>query len=168
MRPLSPNRTDRLLAGVPVVMTLTLGRAAAAPGEPGPIPPVTLSFADLFTVGAPTLAVSPAAQHLNGRRIRLVGFVAQLARRPSGAFYLCPRPVTLDEEAGGTADLPAEAVRVTVPAAADRLLTAARGRVEVVGLLDIGYREEANGDVSWIRLTADGDRTRAPHLKENK
>ena len=143
---------NRRLSDVPVVMTLTLGRATTAADGAGTSSPVTLSFAELFTVGGPTFALSPAALLLRGRRVRLVGFVAQIASVPR-AFYLCPRPVAFHR--GGTARLPRLAVRVTVPDAAKRLLSTVRGPVEVVGLLDVGYREEPTGEASWIRLTAD-------------
>jgi hypothetical protein len=154
---------SRLLTGVPVVMTLTLGRANHETDESGPNSPVTLSFADLFTTGAPTLRLSPAAEQLAGRRVRLVGFMAQMARGPRGGFYLCPRPVTVDDRASGKADLPPEAVRVTLPAAnaAGRTVPFVPGRVEVIGLLDVGYRDEGDGEVSWVRLTTGGAHSQA-------
>jgi hypothetical protein len=155
MQSLSPDGSKRLRHGVPVVMALTLGvrGSSAVAGGDGEAP-VPLSFADLFAVGPATPSLSPAAFELNGRRVRLVGFMAQLERRRRGGFYLCPKP--MEVEAGGrlTADLPAEAVRVSLPAAGSRVLPFVSGRVEVVGVLDVGCREDQNGDVSWIRLTA--------------
>jgi hypothetical protein len=136
-------------------MTLTLGarESSALPGGDAEAP-VPLSFADLFVAGPATQGLSPAAFQLNGRRVRLVGFMAQLERRRNGGFYLCPKPMEVEAEGRLGANLPAEAVRVSLPGAGRRLLPFVSGRVEVVGVLDVGHREDDNGDVSWIRLTA--------------
>lgn len=47
---------------------------------------------------------------LRSENVRLIGFIAQKETPPIGAFYLCPRPVTCDEEGGGTADSPHDSV----------------------------------------------------------
>jgi hypothetical protein len=64
--------------------------AAAAPGEA-----VQITFADLLVPG-PKLAPSPRLAALAGRRVRLIGFMAELEDPPRGAFYLTARPVRCD------------------------------------------------------------------------
>src|ERR1700687_3912809 len=73
-----------------------------------------LSFKEFFESSDGGLQPSSTLLRLNGKRVRLVGFMAQMETPPLGAFYLCPRPISCDEEGGGTADLPAENVLVIV------------------------------------------------------
>jgi hypothetical protein len=117
-------------------------------------PPLALSFADFLEPG-PRLAPSARLLQASGRRVRLTGFMAAVEAPLAGAFYLCPRPTVLDEEGAGTADLPPETVRVIVPRSVSPLVSFRPGRLEVTGVLEVGYREEEDGGVSWIRLTAD-------------
>jgi len=153
--PSTPVGPNRILSGVPVLLTLSLApRPVTASGDILS-PPATLSFSDFFAPDSPTLVPSPTLQRLNGRRVRMVGYMARVEHPRSGRFYLCPRPTVLDEEGGGTADLPAEAVLVFLPSIGRRTLPYVPGRVEVTGTLDVGYREDEEGGVSWVRLTAD-------------
>jgi hypothetical protein len=119
-----------------------------------------LSFADFFADDSAS-SLTPAARQLslNGQRVRLVGFMAEVETPSPGSFYLCPHPVRLGEEGAGTGDLPPDAVRVGMPAWEGRVVPFIRHRVQVTGILDVGYREGARGEASWIRLTADGPAT---------
>jgi hypothetical protein len=144
---------DRVRGVVAVAFFLTLGGSAGA--AEGPVPPADLLFSDFFTAGASRLVPSAKLLGLNGRRVRLVGFMAEVESPLPGSFYLCPRPVVLAEEGAGTGDLPPVAVHVTVPGWEERVLPFVRRRLEVTGILDVGYREGRQGEVSWVRLTAD-------------
>jgi hypothetical protein len=88
----------------------------------------------------------------------MIGFMAHLEQPPQGVFYLCARPIEVDEAGGGTADLPVDAVRVVVRSAAGRSVAPIGRAVEVTGKLDIGARVESDGSVSHIRLLLEGPR----------
>jgi hypothetical protein len=73
-------------------------------------------------------------------------------------------PVSLDEGGAGTGDLPPESIRVSVPALAGRPLPSVPRPLEVTGVLDLGYREEDDGQVSWIRLNLETPPTATPEV----
>ncbi len=116
---------------------------------------VTIEFREFFEADASELKPSAKLLGLNGRRARLVGFMAQMEQPPDGAFYLCPRPVYADESGAGTADLPVESVRVVVPSAKGKKIPFISRPIEVIGILEVGPRAEEDGTVSSIRLTLD-------------
>lgn len=134
---------------------------AGAPGLSGPAaaPPLDLHFEDFFERGPSksTLAPSAALLAARGKRVRLVGFMAQMDLPPPQGFYLTRRPLVCDEAGGGTADLPPDAVRVLVIPAPAVAIPFVPGPIEVVGRLDVGRLEESNGTVSQIRLLLKGD-----------
>ena len=74
----------------------------------------TLSFKEFFELERGELKPSARLLALNGKHVRLIGFMVQMENSPLGAFYLCEHPVFCDEEGGGTADLPPESVLVLV------------------------------------------------------
>jgi len=129
-----------------------------------------LLFREFFEPAAGELKPSAKLLTLNGKRVRLVGFMAQMENPPRGAFYLCPRPVFCDEAGGGTADLPAEAVRVIVRSAKGKEIALLSRALEVTGILEVGNRTEEDGHVSAIRLILDSPQNLPPSpkvLKEN-
>jgi hypothetical protein len=131
------------------VVVTSVPALAADRGQPVPI-----SFGDL----APASRVQrflPRLQSLNGRVVSLTGYVAASEQPLSGAFYLCPLPTFLDEGGAGTGDLPPDSVRVIVPGREGWTAPPAPRPVEVVGRLDLGYREEPDGQVTWVRLFVD-------------
>jgi len=119
-------------------------------------PVAPLEFIEFFAPSNAELKLSPKLLALNGKRVRLVGFMAQMEDAPLGAFYLCPRPVFCDESGGGTADLPAESVRVVVRSAKGKAIPFTPRALEVTGLLEVGNRVEDDGQMSAIRLILDG------------
>jgi hypothetical protein len=114
-----------------------------------------LTFRDFFTPSAAEPKPSRRLLELSGKRIRLVGFMAKMEIAPKGAFYLTPRPVSCDEEGGGTADLPPEAVYVIVRSAAGQEIPFCPQALEVSGVLEIGNRAEEDNRVTHIRLMLD-------------
>jgi len=122
----------------------------------------SIEFREFFEANAGELKPSAKLLGLNGRRVRLVGFMAQMDRPPSGAFYLCPRPVYADESGGGTADLPVGSVRVIVRSAKGKKIPFIARPIEVTGILEVGPRDEEDGVVSSVRLILD-----APHKPAN-
>ena len=115
-----------------------------------------LSFKEFFESSDGGLQPSSTLLRLNGKRVRLVGFMAQMETPPLGAFYLCPRPISCDEEGGGTADLPAENVLVIVRSQSGRAVPFSARALEVTGMLEVGNRQDQDGRVSFIRLVLDG------------
>jgi len=116
---------------------------------------VTLSFKEFFELNAGELKPSARLQTLNGKHVRLVGFMVQMENSPLGAFYLCEHPVFCDEEGGGTADLPPESVLVLVSSYRNKTISFIPGALEVTGTLNYGRQEGPEGQISFIRLILD-------------
>jgi len=125
-----------------------VGRQAVEPATP-------LAFSEFFEPAPGELKASAKLLGLDGRRVRLVGFMAQMEEPPDGAFYLCPRPVFCDESGGGTAALPPEAVRVVVRSAQGKKISFIPHALEVTGLLEVGHHAAEDGQVAPVRLILD-------------
>lgn len=134
--------------------------------------PITvLRFADLFVSEEDHLRLSDKVKALNGKRVRITGFIAEQEEPMKGAFYLCPTPVATDESGAGIGDIPVNAIRVTLPGLEGKSMAARRGAVIVVGKLDVGSHEEKDGTVSFVRLLADRPRImepKTPHSQSKK
>jgi hypothetical protein len=87
--------------------------------------------------------------------VSMVGFMARMENPPRGAFYLVPRPLSVDESGAGSADLPPQAIRVVVRSAAGKALEYIPRALQVTGLLELGARDEADGLPSVIRIILD-------------
>jgi hypothetical protein len=130
-------------------------RATEPAPAPAALPAERLEMGEILAPG-PELALSAKAKGLHGKRVRLVGFMAQMELPPKGGFYLVPRPLHLDEAGAGTADLPLESVLVVSRSTAGQTVPHIEGALEVVGILEIGNRADEDGRVSAIRLVLDG------------
>jgi hypothetical protein len=121
--------------------------------------PTPLAFNEFFDARV-TSELRPSAKlsGLNGKRVRIIGFMAQMELPPKGAFYLVPRPVVCDEAGGGTADLPPENVLVIVPSLRGKIIDFTPWLLEATGILEIGNKTDADGRVSAIRLFLDSTR----------
>jgi len=117
-------------------------------------PAASLEFRELLDTG-PTLRPSAKALALHGKRVRVVGFMADMEEAIQGAFYLVPRPMRLDESGAGTGDLPLESILVLVPGAEGKALPYIEGPLEGIGVLDVGNRADEQGRVSNFRLSLD-------------
>jgi hypothetical protein len=117
--------------------------------------PATLAFHDFFRPSASRLEPSEKLVALDGKRVRLNGFMAHMEDGPSGAFYLASRPVDCDEGGAGTGDLPPDAVLVVVPWSAGGELPFLPGPLEVVGVLQIGPATRPDGMPARIRIVLD-------------
>ena len=132
----------------------TKGSPAGARTPPSSAAP--LSFKEFFEASPRELKPSQKLLSLNGKRVRMVGYMARMERIVPGAFYLVPHPVMCDEEGGGTSDLPVENILVLVQSAKSKEIAFIPRPLEVTGILEVGNREEKDGRVSAIRLTLDG------------
>jgi hypothetical protein len=133
--------------------------------EPSPAPPEPLSFAEFFDPSAQSLVPSARLRGLEGKRVRLTGFMAEMELPPKGGFYLCASPVFAGEGGGGTADLPPAAVLVVVRSAEGKTLAPLRRALEVTGRVELGPRADDLGRVSNIRILLDGP---APGPRRNR
>lgn len=115
----------------------------------------TLTFRELFETTPRELKPSKRLLELNGKRVRIVGFMARSEEPLEGAFYLCPRPVELDESGGGIGDLPPDSVLVVAPAMRGKEIPFTRRALEVFGRLEVGNRTDERGHVSAVRLILD-------------
>jgi len=130
------------------------GLCLAQAAEPSSAAP--LSFREFFEPSPQDLKPSARLLSLNGRRVRLVGYMAQMDEPPEGGFYLCSAPVLASEGGGGTGDLPPDAVWVVVRSARGKQLAHIRRPLEVTGVLDLGSQVDEAGRVSTIRILLDG------------
>ncbi len=158
---------------IPILLTSLLcsgGQQAASPARPpqrsasaqavspsgGTLPVV--GFADLYVPDGDRLVLSDKIKSLAGKRVKVVGFMAkfeELDKPITGAFYLCPQPMTNDESGAGIGDLPVNAIRVTVSRLAGKPVAHQRGALIVTGKLEVGSREEPEGLFSFVRIVAD-------------
>jgi hypothetical protein len=126
--------------------------ALVVPSEPAS----PLEFRELFDPG-PALEPSAKALALDGKRVRIIGFMAEMEEPIEGAFYLVPRPIRMDESGGGTGDLPLESVLVAIPGSEGKPLPHVGGPLEGTGVLEVGNRADEHGRVSNFRLRLDQD-----------
>ena len=90
---------------------------------------------------------------LNGKRVRILGFMAKQEEPAAGMFILSPVPVSMSEAADGPADdLPATAVFVHLQTNQAEPVPYTPGPLLLTGTLAVGPMEEADGRVSAVRL----------------
>jgi hypothetical protein len=141
---------------VEIVLSLALVTALILAGASARPSPEALSFRDFFESGLGPLRLSERMRRLDGKRVRMVGFMAEMESPPTGGFYLCQAPVAAGEGGGGTADLPPSAVLVVVRSAGGKVLGHRRQPLEVTGVLQLGAQVDREGRVSRIRILLDG------------
>lgn len=123
-----------------------------------PLPPgvTNLKFGELFIhpVGPRGLAFSRRAKELDGKRVRMIGYMVEQERPVPGQFLFCQMPMVLHEdEYGFCEDLPPTLVHVLVSEKQDaKPVPFAPGLSMVTGTLQLGNREEPDGRISGIRL----------------
>jgi hypothetical protein len=148
-----------------LLLTASLGGCAAGPraqsdqAAVAAVPAADLKFEDFYQrpVGPYGLQPSARLQALDGQRVRIVGYRVDEQEPTSGVFKLAPVPVQLAEQEDGPADdLPGATVFVhAAQADAGQASPFQPGPQEVVGRLELGAREEADGRVSYVRLLLD-------------
>jgi hypothetical protein len=120
---------------------------------------MALDFHDLYRMPVGPMGLEPSDKllALNGQRVRMTGFMVDYDGPLPGAFMFSPLPVNLSEEEEGQADdLPASAVFVHLPAEyAAKAVPFHPGPVEIVGRLELGAHDEANGRRSFVRVYAE-------------
>lgn len=159
-------RIGNAVTGIGLVIllsaTVNARQAQTTTKPPSADQPTTLAFNEFFEPSTQGLKPSRKLIGLQHKRVKLTGFMAQMESELEGAFFLVPRPIFSDEEGGGNADIPPEAVLVIVPFRLHENIPFVQGLLEVTGVIEVGNKEE-NGRVSSIRLIMD-----APNSREHR
>lgn len=140
--------------------TFTVERALPAP----PRDVAELRFHDVFKlpVGPRGLELTERLRELDGRRVRLVGYMVKAD--VAGGFVLSPLPAELgDADEGLADDLPPSAVLVELPRSTDLRSGHMPGLIQVTGRLHVGSAQSADlpGRVFPARLELDAGLDRA-------
>ena len=125
-----------------------------------PLPPGVseLTFADFYKqpIGPLGLDYSDRLKSLDGKRVRIVGYMVRQSAPVPWTFLLSPIPATLHEsEFGFSEDLPSATLHVRVQRNPLPVVPYTPGPMLLTGLLGIGTQEEADGRISSVRLTLD-------------
>ncbi len=125
---------------------------------------IDLKFGEMFKmpIGPKGLEPTDKLLSLNGKRVRLIGFMAEQETSAKGVIILTPMPVSLgDEDESLSDDLPGNAAFVHLASPyADKPVPNMRGLLHLSGTLQLGPQDEADGHVSSIRLMLDDKTSR--------
>jgi hypothetical protein len=142
-------------AALMIAFACAINSVAVAGSEGAATSVPDLSFRDFYKmpVGPRGLEASPTLVDLDGKTVRMRGYMVHQDVPLPGVFILSPLPVELgDADESLSDDLPPNVVFVHFDA---EPLPYVRGEIEVVGQLDVGAQNEADGHVSQARLTLD-------------
>jgi hypothetical protein len=133
--------------------------------KPGAIelPPVPegvthLDFASFFKrpVGPKGMEIADEVLALNGKRVRLLGYMVKQSNPSPWKILLSPVPVvTREREYSYADDLPPNVVHVFLPRDAHPIRPHTPGLLLLTGRFEVGNREEADERVSLFRLHLD-------------
>lgn len=150
-----------------------LPHAAKAPRElaverrlaPPPAGVAELKFGELFKlpVGPKGLEPSARLRALDGRRVRIVGYMVQQETPIAGGFLLSPLPASAgDEDESLADDLPPTTLFVALPKGPAAIVPPLSGLLAVSGVLHVGAREiPGAGRVAAARIELDAKPERA-------
>ena len=114
-----------------------------------------LKFSEFFVspIGERGLRLTDKLRGLAGKRVRVLGYMAQQEQPVPGMFLFSAIPVRLNEEHYGLADdLPAATLFVSMPKNRDQVVPHTPGLMLLTGTLSVGNQEEADGRISTVRL----------------
>jgi hypothetical protein len=160
LRDRRPGLLPGLLALIPLISpAFAADTVRSGPGDAGAVP-AEIAFRDFYRMPVGPRGLEPTEKllGLDGRRVRIEGYVVQEEDSLPGLFLMTPTPVALAERADGPADyLPGAAVFVDLRAdhAGQKYLAYRPGLWTVVGTLELGGREEPDGRYSYVRLVVD-------------
>jgi hypothetical protein len=141
---------------------VSLSAGKASPGL-APLPPLPegvteLKFTEFFKtpVGPYGLEPTDKLKALQGKKVRIAGYMAIREKEVPGRFILAGAPVNIEDDEAGFADLPATHVWVFLPYAPDRAVPRVHRPLLLTGTLEIGNREEKGENaISFVRLSLD-------------
>ncbi len=114
----------------------------------------SLAFGELYgKVSVLGLEFSEKLRGLDGRAVRMKGFIAPPLKAEANFFVLTQRPMALCPFCSSDADWPADIVVVYLDRA--RTFEQANAEIEVTGRLELGsWTDPETGFVSLVRITA--------------
>ena len=129
----------------------------------GTLPPPSVGTTDLkfheifkLPVGPRGLEPSNKIIGLNGKQVRMVGYMANEEHPTPGLFILSPLPVNMgDEDESFADDLPASAVFVHMGTANNNVVPYLPGLIKLTGVLQFGAQQEPDGRISTVRILLD-------------
>lgn len=154
---MQPNEADKAVSEVPAAIS------AIKDAGPAPEGMTDLKFREFFRLPVGPRGLEPTEKliSLDGKRVRIVGFMAHHETPMADAFILSPVPVTLgDEDESLADDLPASVIFVHAAQPEGRTIPFFPGLLRLTGTLSVGPHEEADGHVSAVRMQLDPDLTR--------
>jgi hypothetical protein len=124
-----------------------------------------LKFRDVFKLpaGAKGLEPTDTLRKLDGKRVRIVGYMVQWETPLAAGFLLSPLPVAAgDEDESLADDIPPSALFVSLPKGNGAVVPNLPGLIKVSGTLHVGAHEVAGASrVVPARIELDGDVERA-------
>lgn len=147
--------------------------SSSSSSAPRPLPPpppgvTDLKFSEFYTpVAGRGLAATPKLTSLNGKRVRILGYMVKRDQSPPGVLLLAARPVQLhDREYGLADDLPPALIYVSVPTRRGQMVPYTPGLLLLTGVLSVGSREEPDGRISYVRLALDSPPPATPRARK--
>ena len=136
--------------------SLAAGSTSALP----PLPPGVseLRFSEFFRqpIGPRGLEYTEKLRQLEGRRVRILGYMVRQEQPVDHGFLLSPVPLTLHESEYGLADdLPVTALHVFTARDLPARVPHTPGPLLLTGKLSLGNRRETDGRTSVARLHLD-------------
>jgi hypothetical protein len=117
-----------------------------------------LNFSEFFVspIGDRGLTFTDKLRSLDGKRVRITGYMVEQEKPTPGVFPLAAVPIRLHEDHYGLADdLPPATAYVSMPTDYHGTVPHTRELMLVTGILRLGNREETDGRISTVRLTVD-------------
>jgi hypothetical protein len=145
----------KLFKGYSYAVILFWAAIISSSGTAGAPSAARLEFEEFFAqpIGPRGLVVSDKLRSLDGKQVRISGYVVQQDSEKGGLLLMTTVPVQLHDEHYGLADdLPAATLFVHLNSQRSQKGVSARGKIEVSGTLSIGAREEIDGRISLVRL----------------
>ena len=125
---------------------------------PLPVGVEEIRFSEFFRqpIGPRGLEYTEKLRSLEGRRIRILGYMARQTKLADRCFLFAPLPLTLNEiEYGHADDLPATTMHVFTTEDSPAQTPYTPGLMLLTGKLSLGNRQEADGRTSTVRLFLD-------------
>lgn len=129
------------------------------------LPTEKLEFSEILDPSKSELRPSEKLRSLQGKQVRITGFIVQMEEQPDNYFYLCARPIYCDESGGDIGDLPVDAVRVVIRN--QPKLKSFSDPIEVVGVLELGGQSEREKDSWAVRIIAESFKEIGKPLKSS-
>jgi hypothetical protein len=117
-----------------------------------------LSFDEVFVTpaGAKGLEYTPKIKTLDGKKIRVTGFMVRHADIDTRAFLFCATPRVYNEREEGLADsVPPHMVYVIMAVRGQDAPAWRREKMTLYGTLELGSHQELSGRISHLRLRCD-------------